>query len=449
MTGVAVPPEAETYMGVWCSERSTSEDCLVLNVWTPTSDRSADLPVVVWLHGGGMSTGSASWPLYDFANLARNRDLVVVGINHRLGVLGFLEASHLGDEFAESGNVGMLDVVKALEWIRINIASFGGDSGNVTVFGESGGGAKTHVLLAMPQARGLFHKAFPMSGAIVLAQDQERARSKTEMVLQRLGVGGPVQKLQTADVKALIEAEASIHDSGGLLVGRGRGFAPVLGAGLPQHPVDAIAAGSADAVPVVSGCTTDEMLAFMMSDPNMWALDETGLRARIEPILGPHADTILSGYQAARPNESPTSLLIAIATDYSMRMPHIRLAEARLSANNAPTWMYLFAWGHPDPTGRIRSAHGSDMPYFFDNVEQAPIAAGPHAAPLVADMSGALASLAHNGDPNHDGLSHWPHYELHQRHTMCFDLPSKAQSDPYGAERRCWDGITIGGLGYS
>jgi para-nitrobenzyl esterase len=448
-TGTEVPAESETYMGVWTYERSTSEDCLVLNVWTPTSDRSARLPVVVWLHGGGLSIGSASWPLYDFANLARNHDLVVVGINHRLGVLGFLDASHLGQEFAESGNVGLLDVVKALQWVQTNVASFGGDPGNVTVFGESGGGAKTHVLLAMPQARGLFHKAFPMSGAIVLAQDHERAVEKTEVVLGRLGGGDAVRALEDADVRALIRAEAAIHDSGGLLVGRGRGFAPVLGPGLPQHPVDAIAGGSAVDVAVVSGCTTDEMLSFMMSDPDLWTLDEAGLRGRMEPLVGADTDRLLAGYRAARPHEPPTSLLIAVTTDAAMRMPHIRLAEAKLRAGGAAVWMYLFAWGHPDPTGRVRSGHGSDMPYFFDNVEVAPIAAGPHAASLVADMSGALASLAHTGDPNHEGLSHWPAYRREDRQTMIFDLPSETLSDPYGAERRCWDEIVVPGLGYS
>jgi para-nitrobenzyl esterase len=189
MTGQPIPPESEAMMGVLAVEPAMSEDCLVLNVWSPSLDPSAKLPVLVWLHGGGLSTGSASWPLYDFGNLARHRGVVVVGINHRLGILGFLDLSSLGAEFADSGNVGMLDVVAALEWIKTNITGFGGDPGNVTVFGESGGGTKTSYLLAMPAAEGLFHKAFPMSGAALSAQSPDRAASTTEFVIEHLEVG--------------------------------------------------------------------------------------------------------------------------------------------------------------------------------------------------------------------------------------------------------------------
>ena len=176
MTGQELPAEIETFIGVWNHERRTGEDCLVLNVWTPGAGDGGSRPVLVWLHGGGMAVGSASWPLYDFTNLARNNDVVVVGVNHRLGVLGFLDVSHLGDEFADSGNVGMLDIVAALEWVRDNIAQFGGDPSNVTIFGESGGGSKVTCLLGMPSAQGLFRSACAMSGALLEAHTPEAAR---------------------------------------------------------------------------------------------------------------------------------------------------------------------------------------------------------------------------------------------------------------------------------
>jgi para-nitrobenzyl esterase len=446
MTGVAVPPEVETMMGVLTSEPSMSEDCLALNVWTPTLDAHDKLPVLVWLHGGGLSTGSASWPLYDFTNLARRDRVVMVGINHRLGVLGFLDVSQFGDEYADSGNVGMLDVVAALGWVVENIGGFGGDPNNVTVFGESGGGAKTTALLAMPAASGLFHKAFPMSGSMLTAQSSEQAHSTAEMTLKQLGFGADLKALQSVEVARLIEAEFALQGAGLVGTGRGRNFGPVLGPSLPQHPQQAIQLGSAANVPLVSGCTTDEMMAFLIGDPEFWSITEQGLRDRVEAFLGENTDPIIAGYRTIRPYDTPTSLLIAITSDATMRIPHIRLSEAKLTGGGAPAWMYSFAWGQPDPTGRVRSGHGGDMPYFFDNVDKASIAAGPHAASLVTATSRALTAFAYSGDPNHDELPQWPSYGLEDRLTMRFDTPSLVEADPQGSERLCWDEVSLGGL---
>lgn len=445
MTGTPMPVEIEEMMGVLGTEPSMTEDCLALNVWTPTLDPGAKMPVLVWLHGGGMNTGSASWPLYDFTNLASHRRVVVVGVNHRLGILGFLDLSELGEEFAESGNVGMLDVVASLGWLVQNIAGFGGDPDNVTVFGESGGGAKTTTLLAMPAAKGLFHKAFPMSGAILAAQLPEVARSTAEMALERVGVGANLKKLETVEVGHFIEAELALQGSG--LLGRGgRRFGPVLGPSLPEHPERALQLGASAGIPIVSGCTADEMLAFLAADPEFWTLNEQGLRDRVGLLLGRYADPILAGYKSIRPDDSPMSLLVATSTDAVMRMPHIRMTEARLQAGGAPTWMYLFAWGQADATGRRWSAHGTDMPYFFDNVDKASIAQGDHAGGLVAAMSGALASLAYTGDPNHDDLPIWSAYALDDRLTMIFDTPPSVSSDPFGAERLLWQDVPLAGL---
>jgi para-nitrobenzyl esterase len=445
MTGTPMSAEIESMMGVLATEPSVSEDCLVLNVWTPTLDAAARLPVLVWLHGGGMNTGSASWPLYDFTNLARRRRVVVVGVNHRLGILGFLDVSALGEEFADSGNVGMLDVVAALGWVSHNIAGFGGDPSNVTIFGESGGGAKTTTLLAMPPAKGLFHKAFPMSGTMLAAQEVQMACTTAEMALENAGVGLDVKGLETVEVGRLVEAELALQGSG-LLGAGGRRFAPVLGPSLPQHPEQALHLGSTASIPMVSGCTTDEMLAFLVSDPEFGSISEEGLRERLRMRLGEQADQIIAGYRSIHPAESPTSILVAITTDATMRIPHIRLTEAKLHAGGDRVWLYLFAWGFPDDSGRRWAAHGTDMPYFFDNVDKASIAAGPHAEQLVAAMSGALVSLAYTGDPNHDELPEWPTYTPEDRLTMRFDTPSSVQHDPFGAERLLWNGVPLGAL---
>lgn len=445
MTGTPMPVEVEQMMGVLGTEPSMSEDCLVLNVWTATLEAEAELPVLVWLHGGGMNTGSASWPLYDFTNLAGHRNVVVVGINHRLGIFGFLDLSELGEEFADSGNVGMLDVVAALDWVRQNIAKFGGDPNNVTVFGESGGGVKTSALLAMPAANGLFHKAFPMSGIMLSAERPERARSTAKMALQQMGVGSDLAELEAVEASRLIGAELALQGAE-LLGGGGRRFGPVLGPSLPRHPEEALRLGASAGIPIVSGCTTDEMLAFLIADPEFATMTEDGLHERLAKLLSDHADPIVDGYKSIRPDENPTSLLVATLTDAMMRIPHIRLTESRLEAGGAPVWLYLFAWGFPDESGRKWAAHGTDMPYFFDNVETATIAQGDHAGELVAAMCGALVSLAYTGDPNHDELPRWPSYSLEDRPTMMFDTPSWVISDPFESERLLWQGIPLGGL---
>ena len=277
-----------------------------------------------------------------------------------------------------------------------------------------------------------------MSGAAIRAQTPAAAAANTEVVFEALGIGHDLEQLRTIDVTRIIEVEATLQNSGA--GGDTRGFSPVLGPSLPQHPVDAIRAGSARDVATVIGCTTDEMMSFMIGDPELWTIDDDGLTDRLRTTFGdqPFAD-VLDRYRAARPGESPTSLLLAITTDRMMRVPHIRVAEAKVDGGGAPTFMYLFAWGRPDPTGRIRSGHGSDMPYFFDNLDKAPMADGPHAAALIRATCGTLIALAHTGDPNHDALPDWPTYTATDRATMLLDVESAVELDPFSAETRAWD----------
>jgi para-nitrobenzyl esterase len=443
LTGQDLPAETETMMGVWIRERQTSEDCLVVNVWTPTTGDDASRPVLVWLHGGGMSVGSASWPLYDFANLARNNDVVVVSLNHRLGILGFLDLAHLDSEFADSGNVGMLDIVAALEWIRDNIAAFGGDPANVTIFGESGGGAKVTCLLGMPAARGLFHRACAMSGAMLDARTTEDARATSERALEQLGVAADVEALRKLDADAFVRAEVALS-SGGIASGRGaRSFGPTLGPSLPRHPAEAVRDGSATDVDVVLGCTTCEMVSFMSSLPGLWTADDTTVRQMLAPMLDDHADAVYDAYRAARPDDTPASLLLLVASDRAMRIAHVRYAEALLEGGSPDPRLYLFDFPRPWPDGVERAGHGADMPFFFDNLDKAPGSDGPHAAALVRAMSGALVALARTGDPNHDGLPPWPPYSTADRPTMVFDVESHLDHDPMSAERQVWEDVDL------
>jgi para-nitrobenzyl esterase len=442
-TGMAIPAEAEPLTGIRSVEAVTGEDCLVLNVWTPTLDASARLPVLVWLHGGGWSIGSASWPMYEFDNLARKQDVVMVGLNHRVGSLGFLDLSSLHPDFAHSGLVGMLDIVAALEWVRDNIARFGGDPGNVTVFGESGGGAKVTTLLAMPSARGLLHQAVSMSGSTPRAQTAAAAAAETEKFLSLLGAGSDLRALQQLDVQRFPEAERALRNRTSLLE-HGPGFFPVLGGGLPEHPLDAVRHGSAREVTAVFGCTSDEMMAFMVFDPDLWTLDDAEVRRRFGR-LSSDADALFDAYRKIRPDESATSLYIALSTDALMRVPMIRFTEAAARAGGRPPFQYLFTWGTPDPEGRIRSVHGLDMPYFFDNVDKAPLADGPHAAPLALVASGSLVALARHGAPGHEALPEWPSYSTETRATMQLDVEPALALDPFGEERRAWKGIEVPG----
>lgn len=455
VTGVKRPPGLEALTGIWDYERQLGEDCLALNVWAPAEDAGAPearapRPVVVWLHGGAFTIGSASWPLYDFTNLVRDSDVVAVGVNHRIGVLGFLDLSHLGDEFADSGNVGMLDIVAALEWVRDNIAAFGGDPDNVTVFGESGGSAKVSVLLGMPAARGLFHRAFAMSGALLNCLPLDESRSLTDLTLRVCGLGdltgdAAVKALRELDVMDLVNTQLS-HPLGLRAITEMRGrFGPVRCPSLPRDPADAIADGSAADVHVVLGCTTHELEPFL-GTPEVWNADEAFLMARLRHFLADDTDRVLAAYRAARPDDSLVSLYLLIASDHAFRIPAVRLAEALLAGGGPAPYVYLYAYGRVSPDGVVRAGHGSDLWYFLDNVSVGPVFDGPHAAPLVHASAGSLVALARAGDPNHQGLATWPPYDLADRPTMILDVESRVESDPMGAERQAWQDIVTVGL---
>jgi para-nitrobenzyl esterase len=445
MMGRELPEEVELSRAIWNHERSMDEDCLVLNVWTPALD-GPPRPVLVWLHGGGLSVGSASWPLYDFSNLAARNDVVVLSINHRVGLLGFMDLSQLDAGLADSGNVGMLDVVAALAWVRDNITAFGGHPGNVTVFGESGGGSKVTCLLGMPSARGLFQHAVAMSGAMLRARTPETSREVTSQALDHVEVSD-LAELQSLSWAELVGAESAVFRANGGPRPGHRGFGPTLGPSLPEHPIDAVRSGSAEDIDVVLGCTTHEGL-LMMADPAVFFGGDDAVRDHIERLLGDDADQLLAAYQAARPDDSLLGHLLLMASDQLMRIPHIRFAEA-LVASGSPTWMYLYDFRQPLVPGlEPLAGHGADMPYAFDNVDLAPSAQVEGAHAVAAAMSGALVAHARTGDPNHAALPSWPRYDSTDRSTMVFDAESHLEHDPLGDQRRAWDQVDEGaGLG--
>jgi len=440
-------PQPAARPGGWMGETHESEDCLVLNVWSSGLDGAAR-PVMVWLHGGGYAIGSGSWPLYDGANLARRGDVVVVTLNHRLGALGFARfAELLGDEFATSGNNGMLDIVQALEWVRDNIARFGGDPSNVTIFGESGGGAKVCTLQAMPAARGLFHRAVIQSGPSGRVTPVHRATAYASKFVAELGVAGDdLVALQAAPAEQILAAQSAAAPFGAASL---MGFSPVLdGVTVTAHPGDALRAGTVPDVPLMIGCTRDEATLFIATDPAFRdpdKLDDAALLRRLERYgVGDERERILAAYRANRPDDSNTDLYIAIVTDQLMRVPSIRLAEDRIAGGGPAVYQFLFTWA----AGLLRSGHGFEIPFVFDNVGGEVMRPSTSRHQLAAEMSEAWLAFARTGNPSHDGIGDWSAYDFERRTTMVFDRGGSApQDDPWGDDREVWDGVTIRGIG--
>jgi para-nitrobenzyl esterase len=422
------------------------EDCLTVNVWTPSSTDGAPRPVMVWLHGGGWTMGSANSPMYDGAALARRGDVVVVGVNHRLGALGYLYLGEVGgEELAASGSSGVLDLVAALEWVRDNIAAFGGDPGNVTIFGESGGGAKVSVLLGTPAAAGLFHRAIVQSGPMLRGVGREKAAGTTRAVLAALEVS-TVEELRTVPADQLVKAQTKVL--GGPLGGFGTGhaLAPVVdGLGLPAHPFDPEAAPIAASVPLLIGTTRDEMTLFTAAIPGLSMLTEEVLPGVATMMNGEDCGELLEVYRRTRPGSTPPERLNALMTD-KFRVGSIRLAERKMAGGDAGVFMYRFDFTTPVLDGRLGSPHALELAFVFDNLDKTRFHGGRPEAPALAErVSEAWLAFARTGDPNHPGLPAWPAYDTGRRATMLFDVDCRVADDPDAEERLAWDG-RLGGL---
>jgi para-nitrobenzyl esterase len=412
---------------------SESEDCLFLNVWTPAPD-GKKRPVMIWLHGGGFAAGSAGWPVYDGAALARNGDVVVVSINHRLNVFGYLYLGDLaGPEYLQSGNAGMLDIMLAIWWVRDNIANFGGDAGNVTVFGESGGGLKVSTLLAMRSARGLIHKAIIQSGPGVRCLSREAATENARAVLAELNLTLPadLEKLRALPARKLVDAAAAAQAKA-VANGRQLWLAPVMdGVTMSGHPFEPVANPAAAKVPLLIGHTRDEGTFFIASDPKRGAFTMEDVETRAQGMARGKAKPLIEALKRTRPDASPTQLVADLWTSTWAFSGSVTIAE-RKCAQEPKVYAYLLEWETPAANGALGATHALDLPLMFNNVECARAFTGPGDAPqrLADKMQAAWIAFAKRGDPNCPQLPTWPAYAPARRATMIFDDECRIEDDP-------------------
>ena len=406
-----------------------SDDCLNLNVWTPSVDGSR--PVLVWIHGGAFSLGAGSLSVYDGARLAAATNTVVVTINYRLGALGFMVI----DDPSCTPNVGLLDQVAALEWVHDNISAFGGDPDNVTIFGESAGGGSVLSLLSMPSALGLFQRAIVQSGATELLLDRKKAQLVAEAVARAAGLDHvDVDALRSLPGPQLIDAQAIASMELFGTVGT-MPFHPVVdGVVLPHTWLEAASSGF-NPVPVLIGTNRDEMDLFKMFDPDAGSLTADGLRRRLESVGG-DVDALLGAYRSTGASEPPEAWRRA-NTDIAMWMPAVRIAEARSA--HGPTWMYRFDWEAASP--ELGAAHGVDIPFPFTTIDvdgwDAFISDPEHAMSLASLMQRSWADFAREGVPSL-GDADWPSYNSESRITAIFGREVFVEHDPNGAVRQAW-----------
>lgn len=446
----AIQPPDPGWPREWALAPS-SEDCLVLNVWTPDAGDGRKRPVMFYSHGGGFATGNGGaevWPQnlpHDGASLARTYDVVVVTHNHRLGLLGYLWLGDLlGEEYAASGAAGMLDIVAALEWVRDNAEAFGGDPGTVMIWGESGGGAKTATLTAMPAARGLFHRASVESGPTLRLTPREAAAETTRKVLARLGLAeGRAREVLALPAATLREAQQDLSGGGPMM------FGPVVdGTHVPAHPYDPVAPAVSAHVPMLVGTNKDESVMFLQrGDLPAFSLDEAGLRRRLEERFGGNALRVLETHRRGRPGASPADLFVAITTGQWMWHAAIAMAERKAALGAAPVFMYQFAYESEVPVAPgvpypHKAAHAMEIAFKFNHPETSPEAGQrPERFPAARHMSAAWAAFARTGDPNTAGLPPWPAYDTQRRATMVLDAECRVVFDPFPEERKLWDEI--------
>ena len=426
----------------------SSEDCLTLNIYTPSPD-AGRRPVLVWIHGGAFLTGSGSTPWYNGQSFAANHDVVVVTINYRLGVLGFLHLDDVGGgEYAGSGNLGLLDQVAALEWVRDNIEAFGGDPDNVTAFGESAGAMSVGTLLGTPAAKGLFVKAIPQSGAAHNAKDRAAADATTREFLAELGVEATpagAARLRDLPVEALMEAQSAIVMRN---LSASLAFTPVVdGMVLPEPPIDAIGGGSAAGVSVLIGTNAEEMRLFSMLDARFGVLDDASLLDRVGREVGdPERGALLvDAYRRARPGADAAAIWTDLQGDYIFRVPAIRLAERQSARGNA-VFAYLFTWPSPAFGGALGSCHALEIPFAWNTLEHgmSQLFCGPPddgSRRLAAIMHEAWANFARTGVPAAAGLPEWPTYDSRRRATMILDAECRVEEDPGRTDREAWEGL--------
>ena len=425
-----------------------SEDCLRLNVWTPATG-AGNRPVMVWFHGGGQRTGSGNSVFYDGTELARQHDVVVVTVTHRLNAFGYLWLAGLpatGERFADSANLGLRDLVLALEWVRDNIGAFGGNAGNVTLFGQSGGGGKTAMLTGMPAAAGLFHRAIIMStlaDTALTGLEPERAVEAAELLLARLGIA----PANAARLEALPPETIDAALAGGGAVGPDVSvrYVPVVdGKTLPAHPFEPASPISAG-IPLLTGSNECEGVPYGNPSDAYWTSEpanDAELRAALRQLVAmseADAARITTLYRSNRPNATPGDLAAIMAGDNSMlRLSSYAIAERKFAQRAAPVYLYYFDWYSPVRGGKLRAMHGMELPFVFGHPDlvQFMTGMGSERYALAQRMSAAWVAFARTGNPNHGGIPQWDAWNPERWPTMLFGREVRSADDPWGAERR-------------
>lgn len=429
-----------TYADLIMVDRNPSgmgEDMLSLNLWTPGADPNAKRPVIVVLHGGGFYSGSGNSVGMDGEQMARFSDCVVVAINHRLGAFGFLHLHEFaGEDFATSGTVGMQDIVAALGWIRENVGAFGGDPDRVLVYGQSGGGAKTSVLMAMPEAKGRFHRAGVMSGSALRMMPPEIASATARRLLDALEIApGDARRLQEVPWTTLLETQAKLELADRAKGEAPRSFAPVVdGIALPRHPWDPDAPAVSSDVPMIISSALDER-SYRMRDFDM---TEEGLVEFARERLGERAEEAVAAYRDEDPDAKPFLLAARLDSDQTFRKGAFAQAELKAAQDGAPVWTYLWTAPSPAADGRFGAVHGIDVAPSLYNTRGALNGSSSESTGLAAAIASSWAAFAANGDPNNDHLPDWGAYTQDQRHTLIFGESIEVASDPRARFRQFW-----------
>jgi para-nitrobenzyl esterase len=433
--------DEEAFIFQW-NDSVEGEDCLRVNVWTPGIDDGGKRPVMVWLHGGGFDAGSGNdLPAFDGHNLARRGDVVVVTLNHRLNLLGFLDLSAHGERYARSANAGMLDIVAALEWVRDNIANFGGDPGRVTIFGQSGGGAKVGTLMGMPAARGLFHRAIVQSGSFASARKPEQSRRLADLLIAELGIASAdIAKIEEIPYLQLRRASEAViarenRTAGGPFDVRALaarlGYGPVLNpVDLPASPFDPDAPAISAEVPMIVGTTLNEF-ATGINHPEYEAMAEPELLARVEAAYPGQGRAVVAAFRKRTPDLKPFDLWSRIASA-PVRRAAIAQAAAKARLGAAPAFLYWFSRFPTVLDGRPRAFHCAEIPYVFANAERcASMTGGDPAAVALSDiMADAWIAFARSGDPNHAGMPEWLPVGAGRQPSMMFDDVTRLADAP-------------------
>ncbi|MGD0941153.1 MAG: carboxylesterase family protein [Terracidiphilus sp.] len=416
------------------------EDCLCLNIWTPSIMDGKRRPVMFWIHGGGFSNGSGNEQLaYDGENLSRRGEVVVVSVNHRLNALGFLDLSHYGEAYKDSANAGMLDLVLALKWVRDNIERFGGDPGLVTIFGQSGGGAKVGTLMAMPGAKGLFHRAIVESGSMLRATEQTKSRKLADAIVTELGLdASSIDRISQLPVEEILRATSRVmqtHDAKS--AGERLGFGPVLdGISLPNHPFDPVAPSITSDVPMIIGSTLNEFTS-ATNHPELATMTEAELEQKVRENHGNATDNILQRFRQTMPQATPFQRWSVINTATS-RDGAIRQCVAKAALGKAPAYLYWFTWVTPLLDERPGAFHCAEIPFVFFNTDRCDTMTGGGQRPraLAEKMSDCWIQFARTGDPNHPGIPQWLPFNSDSVPTMIFDDRPTLGLNPDDAQRK-------------